>query len=138
MKTEEKAPPPPAGPRVRIAVLGKVNVGKSALTVRFLTRRFIGEYRSNTAKNPLPEEFLSVRTHILGSANPRAGRSTQHTGRRTASTSGHWALRVTSMGLLTKTTSGDDDFFKNASYFKECSKQYKLKGKNVKCSNAPR
>ncbi|KAK7869136.1 hypothetical protein R5R35_006600 [Gryllus longicercus] len=48
MKTEEKAPPPPAGPRVRIAVLGKVNVGKSALTVRFLTRRFIGEYRSNT------------------------------------------------------------------------------------------
>ncbi|XP_065201842.1 ras-related and estrogen-regulated growth inhibitor-like [Planococcus citri] len=34
--------------RVRIAVLGKVNVGKSALTVRFLTRRYIGEYRSNT------------------------------------------------------------------------------------------
>lgn len=35
-------------PRVRIAVLGKINVGKSALTVRYLTRRFIGEYRSNT------------------------------------------------------------------------------------------
>ncbi|KAK3925098.1 Ras-related and estrogen-regulated growth inhibitor-like protein [Frankliniella fusca] len=33
--------------RVRIAVLGKFNVGKSALTVRYLTRRFIGEYRSN-------------------------------------------------------------------------------------------
>ncbi|XP_046401716.1 ras-related and estrogen-regulated growth inhibitor-like protein [Ischnura elegans] len=34
--------------KVRIAVLGKVNVGKSALTVRYLTRRFIGEYRSKT------------------------------------------------------------------------------------------
>lgn len=34
--------------RVRIAVLGSGNVGKSALTVRYLTRRFIGEYRSNT------------------------------------------------------------------------------------------
>lgn len=35
-------------PRVRISVLGNANVGKSALTVRYLTRRFIGEYRSNT------------------------------------------------------------------------------------------
>uniref|UniRef100_A0A8D8WZ25 small monomeric GTPase n=1 Tax=Cacopsylla melanoneura TaxID=428564 RepID=A0A8D8WZ25_9HEMI len=40
MKTEDLS-------KVRIAVLGKVNVGKSALTVRYLTRRFIGEYRSN-------------------------------------------------------------------------------------------
>lgn len=40
MKTEDMS-------KVRIAVLGKVNVGKSALTVRYLTRRFIGEYRSN-------------------------------------------------------------------------------------------
>ncbi|XP_052867967.1 ras-related and estrogen-regulated growth inhibitor-like protein [Anopheles cruzii] len=44
MKTEEKT----NVPRVRIAVLGNVNVGKSALTVRYLTRRFIGEYSSNT------------------------------------------------------------------------------------------
>lgn len=36
------------GSRVRIAVLGKMNVGKSALTVRFLTKRFIGEYRSKS------------------------------------------------------------------------------------------
>lgn len=43
MKSEDKS----AG-RVRIAVLGKYNVGKSALIVRYLTRRFIGEYRSNT------------------------------------------------------------------------------------------
>lgn len=35
-------------PRVRIAVLGHRNVGKSALTVRYLTRRFIGEYSSKT------------------------------------------------------------------------------------------
>ncbi|XP_054283641.1 ras-like protein family member 11B isoform X1 [Macrosteles quadrilineatus] len=35
-------------PKVRIAVLGRINVGKSAVTVRYLTRRYIGEYRSNT------------------------------------------------------------------------------------------
>ncbi|XP_070492640.1 ras-related and estrogen-regulated growth inhibitor-like protein [Chironomus tepperi] len=44
MKTEEKS----NVPKVRIAVLGQMNVGKSALTVRYLTRRYIGEYRSNT------------------------------------------------------------------------------------------
>lgn len=44
MKTDEKSPVP----RVRIAVLGNLNVGKSALTVRYLTRRFIGEYSSKT------------------------------------------------------------------------------------------
>lgn len=44
MKTEDKT----NMARVRIAVLGKMNVGKSALTVRYLTRRYIGEYRSNT------------------------------------------------------------------------------------------
>lgn len=44
MKTEDKC----NVPKVRIVVLGNVNVGKSALTVRYLTRRFIGEYRSNT------------------------------------------------------------------------------------------
>ncbi|XP_018905214.1 ras-related and estrogen-regulated growth inhibitor [Bemisia tabaci] len=46
MKTEDRGGA--NAPRVRIAVLGKINVGKSALTVRYLTRRFIGEYRSNT------------------------------------------------------------------------------------------
>ncbi|XP_066147084.1 ras-related and estrogen-regulated growth inhibitor-like protein isoform X1 [Euwallacea fornicatus] len=44
MKTEDKN----NIPKVRIAVIGKSNVGKSALTVRYLTRRYIGEYRSNT------------------------------------------------------------------------------------------
>lgn len=44
MKTEDKN----NMPKVRIAVIGKSNVGKSALTVRYLTRRYIGEYRSNT------------------------------------------------------------------------------------------
>lgn len=44
MKTDDKN----NMPKVRIAVIGKSNVGKSALTVRYLTRRFIGEYRSNT------------------------------------------------------------------------------------------
>lgn len=45
MRTEDKNP---GHLRVRIAVLGRCNVGKSALTVRYLTKRFIGEYRSNT------------------------------------------------------------------------------------------
>ncbi|XP_075992605.1 ras-related and estrogen-regulated growth inhibitor-like protein [Anticarsia gemmatalis] len=35
-------------PRVRIAVIGSSRVGKSALIVRYLTRRYIGEYHSNT------------------------------------------------------------------------------------------
>ncbi|OXA51366.1 ras-related and estrogen-regulated growth inhibitor-like protein [Folsomia candida] len=34
--------------KLRIAVFGEHDVGKSALTVRFLTRRYIGEYKSNT------------------------------------------------------------------------------------------
>ncbi|XP_027759459.1 ras-related and estrogen-regulated growth inhibitor-like protein [Empidonax traillii] len=32
---------------VKVAVLGGSGAGKSALAVRFLTRRFIGEYASN-------------------------------------------------------------------------------------------
>lgn len=44
MKTEDKN----SIPKVRVAILGKSNVGKSALTVRYLTRRYIGEYRRNT------------------------------------------------------------------------------------------
>ncbi|KAK9510177.1 hypothetical protein O3M35_005018 [Rhynocoris fuscipes] len=46
MKTEERNCT--NSPRVRIVVLGMISVGKSALTVRYLTRRYIGEYRSNT------------------------------------------------------------------------------------------
>lgn len=41
MKNEDKTP-------LRIVVLGHKNVGKSALTVRYLTRRFIGEYSSQS------------------------------------------------------------------------------------------
>lgn len=36
-----------SGP-LRVAVVGESEVGKSALTVRYLTKRFIGEYRSDT------------------------------------------------------------------------------------------
>lgn len=35
-------------PTIKLLVLGSKNVGKSAVIVRFLTRRFIGEYRSNS------------------------------------------------------------------------------------------
>ncbi|CAG4998006.1 unnamed protein product [Parnassius apollo] len=41
---DERASPP----RVRVAVIGSSRVGKSALIVRYLTRRYIGEYHSNT------------------------------------------------------------------------------------------
>ncbi|XP_044752379.1 ras-related and estrogen-regulated growth inhibitor-like protein [Coccinella septempunctata] len=44
MKTDDKN----TVAKVRLAVIGKSHVGKSALTVRYLTRRYIGEYRSNT------------------------------------------------------------------------------------------
>lgn len=76
MKTEEMTDMP----RVRIVVLGKINVGKSALTVRYLTRRFIGEYRSNTdllyhkivtVKNtPLEVEILDVSGETRDSTLP--------------------------------------------------------------------
>uniref|UniRef100_A0A6P7F140 small monomeric GTPase n=1 Tax=Diabrotica virgifera virgifera TaxID=50390 RepID=A0A6P7F140_DIAVI len=66
MKTDDKN----TTPKLRIAVIGKSNVGKSALTVRYLTKRFIGEYRSNTDllyrqvitlnKSPLEVEIVDV------------------------------------------------------------------------------
>ncbi|XP_018572697.1 ras-related and estrogen-regulated growth inhibitor-like protein [Anoplophora glabripennis] len=59
MKTEDKN----NMPKVRIAVIGKSNVGKSALTVRYLTRRFIGEYRSNT--DLLYRQTLNVNNSAL-------------------------------------------------------------------------
>ncbi|CAH1183310.1 unnamed protein product [Phaedon cochleariae] len=59
MKTEDKN----NMPKVRIAVIGKSNVGKSALTVRYLTRRFIGEYRSNT--DLLYKQTLNVNNSSL-------------------------------------------------------------------------
>ena len=46
MKTEEKITA--VGGPLRLAVLGSCEVGKSAFTVRYLTKRFIGEYRSDT------------------------------------------------------------------------------------------
>ncbi|ODN05389.1 Ras-like protein family member 11A-like [Orchesella cincta] len=54
---------PNANPRIRIAVFGQHEVGKSALTVRYLTRRYIGEYKSNTVftshfDNPHMFQFL--------------------------------------------------------------------------------
>ncbi|XP_074027153.1 ras-related and estrogen-regulated growth inhibitor-like protein [Leptinotarsa decemlineata] len=59
MKTEDKN----NMPKVRIAVIGKSNVGKSALTVRYLTRRYIGEYRSNT--DLLYRQTLTVNNSAL-------------------------------------------------------------------------
>ncbi|KOX71844.1 Ras-like protein family member 11B [Melipona quadrifasciata] len=42
---------------VKVAVIGAPGVGKSALTVRFLTRRYIGEYDHQSG-----EEHLDLQT----------------------------------------------------------------------------
>ncbi|KAF7658217.1 hypothetical protein LDENG_00015730 [Lucifuga dentata] len=43
---------------IKLALLGSPGAGKSAVLVRFLTRRFIGEYASNT--NSLYHKRLSI------------------------------------------------------------------------------
>ncbi|KYB25136.1 hypothetical protein TcasGA2_TC031331 [Tribolium castaneum] len=40
--------------RIRVVVLGSPRVGKSAVTVRYLTKRYIGEYSSTSG------EFFSL------------------------------------------------------------------------------
>lgn len=52
----QKSPPP----CIRILVLGAQEVGKSAVTVRFLTQRFIGEYYS------LKDLLYCSSTHVTG------------------------------------------------------------------------
>ncbi|XP_076028253.1 ras-related and estrogen-regulated growth inhibitor-like protein [Oratosquilla oratoria] len=81
MKTEEKLQNGSSCPVVRIAVLGSSQVGKSALTVRYLTKRFIGEYRSDTDMlykcqlqvegSPLPVEIMDATppTHLSSSVH---------------------------------------------------------------------
>ncbi|KAL8181191.1 UNVERIFIED_CONTAM: hypothetical protein K2H54_049324, partial [Gekko kuhli] len=39
---------PPADRVIKLVVLGGSGVGKTALIVRFLTKRFIGDYEANT------------------------------------------------------------------------------------------
>ena len=49
---------------IRIIILGSIGVGKSALTVRLLTRRFIGEYDSSLGKLTILTVLISWRTRI--------------------------------------------------------------------------
>ncbi|KPI94650.1 PREDICTED: ras-related and estrogen-regulated growth inhibitor-like protein [Papilio xuthus] len=61
---DERAGPP----RVRIAVIGSSRVGKSALIVRYLTRRYIGEYHSNTDllyKQTVPINGMPVELEVI-------------------------------------------------------------------------
>lgn len=47
MRTDEK----PSAATLHITVMGSSQVGKSALAVRYLTKRFIGEYRSDSGEH---------------------------------------------------------------------------------------
>lgn len=47
MRADEK----PSAATLHITVMGSSQVGKSALAVRYLTKRFIGEYRSDSGKH---------------------------------------------------------------------------------------
>lgn len=47
MRTDEK----PNAATLHITVMGSSQVGKSALAVRYLTKRFIGEYRSDSGEH---------------------------------------------------------------------------------------
>lgn len=47
MRTDEK----PHAATLHITVMGGSQVGKSALAVRYLTKRFIGEYRSDSGEH---------------------------------------------------------------------------------------
>ncbi|CAD7091938.1 unnamed protein product [Hermetia illucens] len=38
--------------RIKVVVLGSSKVGKSAVTVRYLTKRYIGEYSSTSGRYP--------------------------------------------------------------------------------------
>ncbi|XP_012553879.2 ras-related and estrogen-regulated growth inhibitor-like protein isoform X1 [Hydra vulgaris] len=56
---------------IKLAVIGGKNSGKSALAVRFLTRRFIGEYDSNSdvcIKRNIKLAGISVELHIKDTA----------------------------------------------------------------------
>nr|XP_006816546.1 PREDICTED: ras-related and estrogen-regulated growth inhibitor-like [Saccoglossus kowalevskii] len=58
------------GIEAKVVVLGCPNVGKSALTVRFLTGRFIGEYESNLDryyKHLVPHNDVSMSIEVLDS-----------------------------------------------------------------------
>ncbi|XP_044761233.1 ras-related and estrogen-regulated growth inhibitor-like protein [Coccinella septempunctata] len=53
------------GPKIRVVVLGSGKVGKSAVTVRYLTKRYIGEYSSSMDYFYRHHvEFDTVRTEI--------------------------------------------------------------------------
>ncbi|XP_076028254.1 ras-related and estrogen-regulated growth inhibitor-like protein [Oratosquilla oratoria] len=85
MRTEDKMINGSSSPVVRIAVLGSYQVGKSALTVRYLTKRFIGEYRSDTDmlyKCQLQVEGSPLPVEIMDAAPPNYASSNVHM---------HWA-----------------------------------------------
>ncbi|CAL1528942.1 unnamed protein product, partial [Lymnaea stagnalis] len=53
---------------IRIVILGDAKVGKTAVTVRFLTRRFIGEYSSDIDllyRSTIRQEDVSIELEIL-------------------------------------------------------------------------
>ncbi|XP_036452247.1 ras-like protein family member 11A-like isoform X1 [Colossoma macropomum] len=70
---------------VKIVVLGASNVGKTALIVRFLTKRFIGDYEANTVSSLSAGEI----NHALPLGHLQAS-------------DGLWRILVQTFGLQTK------------------------------------
>ncbi|XP_003418411.1 ras-like protein family member 12 [Loxodonta africana] len=57
--------PPSASPEVNLAILGRRGAGKSALTVKFLTKRFISEYDPNLEDTYSSEETVDHQPILL-------------------------------------------------------------------------
>ncbi|XP_008566181.1 PREDICTED: ras-like protein family member 12 [Galeopterus variegatus] len=58
---------------VNLAILGRRGVGKSALTVKFLTKRFISEYDPNLEDTYSSEETVDhqpVHLRVMDTADP--------------------------------------------------------------------
>uniref|UniRef100_A0A0P6JXE8 Ras-like protein family member 12 n=1 Tax=Heterocephalus glaber TaxID=10181 RepID=A0A0P6JXE8_HETGA len=77
-KTRAGPGPPSAPLEVNLAILGRRGAGKSALTVKFLTKRFISEYDPNLEDTYSSEETVDhqpVHLRVMDTADPDTPRN---------------------------------------------------------------